>query len=380
MTRRHLLLVTLAVLILAAGVYGSVRLTARTSPFDTELDERLDGGYFTVLDPEGRILLQTGRILTVGDEFITADNQEYVIYKMEGDHAHARYRRQITLPRSVGPDWPWYRTWLGRVGEQPAQGGGQATVGILHSHSAESYVPSDGTESRPTGGGIIQVGRSFAEALEKQGLRTIHDTTSHAPHDAGAYTRSRRTAVDLMRQNVSAIFDVHRDAAPPGAYKTEIDGEQATQILLVVGRQNPKLGSNRTFAQRLKAAADEVQPGLVKGVLTAQGRYNQDLLDRMVILEVGAHTNRREDAEAGVAKLAEAVPALLGAAGAGRGAQSRSGWVTLAWILGGLVVLLGVYLYLATGSWEELKNKLRGFFGGREFADLFRRSGPRSEE
>jgi stage II sporulation protein P len=373
--RYRLLVVFTTLLILGTVLYGSVHVF-RGRLFLTELDERIDGGYFTVLDPQGRVLLQTGRVLSVGDEFITAAGEEYVIYRLQGDYAYARPRRGAT--RTGRHDPAWYRIWLGRVEGRAAQGRAPGTVGILHTHSAESYVPSDGTESQKTGGGILQVGQVFAGALKEQGLRVIHDTTSHVPHDAGAYTRSRRTAAALLRQNVDAIFDVHRDAAPPEAYQTQIDGRPATHILLVVGRQNPNLAANRSFAQELKNAVNAVEPGLVKGILTARGRYNQDLFDRMVILEVGAHTNRREDAKIAVTTVAQAVPAALNRGGAARAVRGRIAWTTLAWLVVGVAAALFAYLYLATGSWQEFRSKLRDFLARRWPAGVFRRAGPRS--
>lgn len=375
--KHRLLAAVTTLLVLGTVAYGSVHVFwGRLAP--AELDERTDGGYFTVLDPQGRVLLQTGRVLSVGDEFITAAGEEYVIYRLQGDRAYARLRQRVT--RQMRHDPAWYRIWLGRVEGRAAQGPAPGTVGILHTHSAESYVPSDGTESQKTGGGILQVGQVFAGALEGQGLRVIHDTTSHVPHDAGAYTRSRRTAAALLRQNVDAIFDVHRDAAPPEAYQTQIDGRPATHILLVVGRQNPNLAANRSFAQQLKSAANTVEPGLVKGILTARGRYNQDLFDRMVILEVGAHTNRREDAKTAVTTVAQAVPAALNGGGAARAVRGRVAWTALASLVLGVAAALFVYLYLATGSWQEFRNKLREFLARRWPAGTLRRAGPRSGE
>jgi stage II sporulation protein P len=351
-------------LVLGLSVWGGARWVSQARLLAEELDERTDGGYFTVVDPEGRVLLWTGRLLVPGDEFITADNEEYVVHRIEGDTAHARFRRRIEPARST---WQWSRLWPGSWAAQPTQTDTAPKVGILHSHSDESYQPSDGTESRPGQGGIMRVGARLASALREQGLQVVHERTAHDPHDAGAYARSRRTASDLLRQNANVVFDVHRDAAPPQAYQAEVGGQPVTQIMLVVGRQNPKLASNLAFAQDLMEKANQRHPQLVRGILKAAGRYNQDLADRMLILEVGAHTNRREDAERAVTLLAEVVPEVLGAAPGGR--QSRGGYTALAWVLGLVVFGAGAYLYISTGSWQELRSKLKHFFG-REFADL----------
>ena len=77
---------------------------------------------------------------------------------------------------------------------------------MYHSHGAESYVPSDGTESDPDGGGILDVGVSFVNALEDKGLNVVHNEDTHVPHDAGAYYRSRRTVEDLLTEGVDVLL------------------------------------------------------------------------------------------------------------------------------------------------------------------------------
>ena len=67
-----------------------------------------------------------------------------------------------------------------------------------------------------------------------------------------------------------------------------------TQIQFVVGRQNQNLGINRQYATSLKAVADQIFPGLIKGIFFGRGNYNQDLSPLNLLLEVGAHTNSRK--------------------------------------------------------------------------------------
>ncbi len=78
-------------------------------------------------------------------------------------------------------------------------------------------------------------------ALQELGLQTAHNTTSHDPHDAMAYTRSRRTAAELLRQRPMALFDIHRDAVPPkDLYVASVKGEKVAKLTLVVGREIPR--------------------------------------------------------------------------------------------------------------------------------------------
>jgi stage II sporulation protein P len=138
-----------------------------------------------------------------------------------------------------------------------------------------------------------------------------------------------------------------------------VGGKEVAQILIVLGRQNPQLQSNMAFAKRVKARADEETPGLMRGILVAAGKFNQDLHPRSLLLEVGSFENTREEAERGITALAGIVPSLLGADAPGAGAQGRSGIGVIGGIL--LAVVLGgaSYLLISTGSLKEALAKMK---------------------
>lgn len=324
------------------------------------------GEYYTLVSPRGEVLDQTARVIYVGDEFISEDNKHYRVTRVEGKKAFTETVQTNILPQASP-------VTLNPSGIQAVEGqGARNLVAVYHTHSDESYVPTDGSESIPANGGIFKVGKVFTAKLESMGVKVDHDLRPHEPHDAAAYLRSRRTAVRLMQELPAAIIDIHRDGVPEaGFYRTEINGESATKVRFVVGRENQNRGTNFDFARRLKAIADQKHPGLVKGIFLAKGNYNQDLSPRSLLLEVGTYTNSREEAQRGVAFLAEAIPPALGitpavAPGWGPGVD----WRAVFWTL--LVLVLGtmLLLYIRTGSWQGIQEKLSKLWG-REWGDLF---------
>ncbi len=273
-------------------------------------DETEQNRYYRMVDEAGRTLLITGRRLRVGDRYLTADNRLFEVIAVEEYLARARFIENV----EIKPErWPAFSQIVspGSYSRShlpaPVQAGPSYKIGIYHTHNAESYVPSDGTDSIYGRGGIHDVGVAFKEALEKKGITVLHSEQLHLPHDRGAYRRSRNTVQQLLAQGPDAIFDVHRDAAPWEAYARELDGEWISQILLVVGRSNPGVALNRTFAYDLKGYADQIHPGLVRGVLLAWGGYNQDLFPLNLLLEVGAHTNTKQSAINGITRFADVV-------------------------------------------------------------------------
>ncbi len=282
---------------------GAGHVLAGEQLFDELSPEELKSRrYFYMVDEKGRTVLVTGHRLRVKDRFLTAENDLYEVESVEGYLARARFIEKVRLivpqdfSAAPAPAFP-----------AQSQMGPAYKIALYHSHNAESYVPSDGTDSIYGAGGIHDVGLAFKEALEKKGINVLYSDQLHLPHDRGAYRRSRVTALRLLRQRPDAIFDVHRDAAPWETYALELNGEPVTQIQIVVGLSNPGTATNQQFAYDLKGYADRLYPGLIHGVLIIWGSYNQDISPLALLLEVGAHTNTKESAQRGITRFADVV-------------------------------------------------------------------------
>lgn len=338
--------------------------------------EERSEGYYTVLDEDRREIFMTAIMVAPGDIFIAEDNRAYEITYVEGDRAHAAFLGVMgpeeepqsggrgTLERAFSTAVSALRSvFLG----QGAAGRGR-TVVLYNTHSDESYEPTSGTPTKDWGD-VYRVAAAFENALKKQGFHVVRSTANHNPHDGGAYARSRRTMAQLMRQNPIAAFDIHRDAVPPQAYRAMVAGEDVTRITLVVGQQNQTRGQNILFAKQLKAAADRRAPGLIKGILWAQGDYNQDMLGRSVLMEVGAHTNRLDEAERAVDLFASSIGPVLGAAAPGVGVARGGVGRAVAWIVGLVVVAGGAYLVANSDNWGKIRSRLAGI-GARGLLNL----------
>ncbi|WP_424658605.1 stage II sporulation protein P [Desulfofundulus sp.] len=326
-------------------------------------------------DEQGRVISQVSRRVAVGDEIFTAEGRHYRVVKIQGNTASARFV-------GMDKDLLAYNEFYSHL-EVPVTLMARDTrpVGIYHTHSDESYVPTDGSESRPFKGGIYQVGETLVSRLKNKGVRVDYDKTPHDPHDDNAYYRSRRTAMRLMQNNPIAIFDVHRDGVPdPSYYRRSISQQQVAQTRLVVGRENPRMQANLDFAKRLMSYANTVHKPIVKEIFTAKGNYNQDLMPTALLIEAGTHTNTKVEAEKGIALLADAVPVVLGLAGpapAGapkpitdRTARTPGSWKALGWIVALTLLGGGAFLLISAGSWDRAKSRLGDFFG-REFTSFF---------
>lgn len=356
-------------------------------------------GYVTIIDEHGTIIMQTGLAISPGDEYIDEDNRVYQIITVENNLAKARYLRN-DFSQSIEPEvLPAQASVAQGIVQAPAAN--PAKIAIYHTHTDESYIPSDGKSTIPGKGSIMQVGSTFSERLQQLGYSTIHSKTVHDPHDANAYHRSRRTFTKLLGEQPAALFDIHRDSAPLSVYKATINGQDTARLLLVVGRQNQNHNTTLNYARQIKRQVDKQYKGLVRGIFIAHGNYNQDLNPRAMLVEVGTQFSSRESAERGITLFADVIPSLIapsrnGAAQAsppaeqapGQAAGSaqavdqipaensspplRSYLTDIFLTLAALVVGVLAYLYLSTGSWQEVKSKLKKF-RKYEFTNFFGR-------
>ena len=326
-----------------------------------------DENVWTIYDEDGQYLTSIYGRVYLDDEYISSDNRLYRIIEVDDSKrtAVAQYIGQESL---IEPD----NEAVATVAQESKR-----LIGIYSTHSDESYIPTDGAESKEKDAGIYDVDEALKKALEERGIEVELDTTTHLPHDAGAYRRSRSTAARLLKSQPAALLDIHRDGIPaPDEYVQKIEGEDATKVRLLVGKSNPNADANRKFAKQIKAAADEMYPDLIKDIYIGKGDYNQELAPRAILLEFGTHTIKKERAIKSTAYMADVLERVLfgstakaegaadadaDAAGAETTAEaggSGAAWGIL-WVVGIALAAIVGYGLITTGSFSGMWNKIK---------------------
>jgi len=180
------------------------------------------------------------------------------------------------------------------------------TVYLYCTHSAESYIPDSGKARLDGKRGLINaVAASMEGDLQAKGLKTQFINTIHDYPDYNtSYTNSRLSVKKIIQSNedIVGLFDIHRDSIPgtKEAATVEIEGKKSACILIVVGsdarKPHPNWQKNYNFAQRLYKQGEKMYPGLIKGVRTKAGTYNQEFHPRALLLEFGSDYNTLEEA------------------------------------------------------------------------------------
>ncbi len=183
---------------------------------------------------------------------------------------------------------------------------------IFHTHSCESYTPSEKYSYSQTGNyrttdmnfTVTRVGTELENYLKQYNINVIHDKSYHDyPSYTGSYTRSLKTVENILKTTPSdIIIDLHRDAVgsrPDYAPTVKIGDDYAAQIMFVIGTNegglwHPNWQQNLKFAVKIQQKAEEMYPGLFKPIMLTKSRYNQHTGKFANIIEVGATGNTLE--------------------------------------------------------------------------------------
>lgn len=187
---------------------------------------------------------------------------------------------------------------------------------IYHTHTCESYTPTDTTQYVPSGNfrtrdlnySVARVGDELTTYLNKFKFNVIHDKTYHDyPAYSGSYENSYKTVSNIVNGHpgTEIIFDIHRDAVGSDnsyAPTVKIGEEYVAQIMFVIGTNGGGLEHNNwkynlKTAIKIQQKANELYPGLFRPITVRDSRYNQNLGNSASILEVGATGNTIEQCE-----------------------------------------------------------------------------------
>jgi stage II sporulation protein P len=176
-------------------------------------------------------------------------------------------------------------------------------VFIYHTHTTENYNPNleanknFSTDLTTT---VAAVGDALEAELENTyGISAVHDKTIHdIPLRDEGYSKSKTTLQKYLKQypSVKIAIDLHRDG--------DVSKEKATAILngtsyartMFVLSTNSSVGNNKNLVASLNGILDTQYPGFSRGVSYSKYRYNQDLFDGCVLIEVGSNTNSFQEA------------------------------------------------------------------------------------
>lgn len=199
---------------------------------------------------------------------------------------------------------------------------------IFHTHTCESYTPSEKYQYKQTGNyrttdknfSVVRVGRELDRQLQSYGYKVTHNETYHDyPSYTGSYENSYKTVTNLLQKNKNTdiVIDLHRDAISDYSYAptVKIGEEYAAQLMFVIGgnisKEHPNWQQNLKFAVKIQQKANEMYPGLFKPIILRYASYNQQTAKAASIIEVGSTGNTMEQALTSMKYLAKVIDEVL---------------------------------------------------------------------
>ena len=256
---------------------------------------------YVIYDESGNYLTEKRGVL-LGDAIIDKNFDKYEVIYIDDENltAKAKFVESLEKPKVHKKD-------ISEIAMQTKK----KKIGLYSTHNDESYIVGDGTESVYGAGGIHDIGNLMVKNLQERNIVATYDETLHIPHNSSAYSRSRKTAQSLLTQQVTAIFDIHRDGASRDFYLANYKGKNYSKVRIVVGQSNPNKEANLQFALWLVSVAESLHPWLIADIYYGNGKYNQDLSSKALLFEMGCHKIEKLYVERTVPVLCEVIDATL---------------------------------------------------------------------
>lgn len=200
---------------------------------------------------------------------------------------------------------------------------------IYHTHSQEAFADSVPGDVSTT---IVGAGEYLAQILEEgYGYEVLHHTASYDTQQHNyAYTYAEPAIRKILEEypSIQVVIDLHRDEMAEGTrLVTEINGQPTAQFMFFNGLSylnelghiaylnNPNLESNLAFSFQMQLMANSYYPGLARRIYLKGYRYNMHLMDRYLLIELGAQNNTVQEIRNACYPLADVIDRVLSGRG-----------------------------------------------------------------
>ncbi|QUW23360.1 stage II sporulation protein P [Sporosarcina sp. Marseille-Q4063] len=108
------------------------------------------------------------------------------------------------------------------------------------------------------------------------------------------------------------ILDIHRDSLKADRTTVTYKGEKFAQVVFVIGGDHANFKLNQELAEKMMFEMEQIVPNITKNIVFksghgVDGKYNQDLHERLILVEIGGIGNDEAELNRTSVVLAEAV-------------------------------------------------------------------------
>ena len=197
---------------------------------------------------------------------------------------------------------------------------------IFHTHGSELYA-----DSKNINEGVIGVGEHLKAMIEdKYGIECIHltgrfDMVNGKLQRNGAYERAEPVVRQILKENpsIELVIDLHRDGVNNNLrLVTNIDGKNYAKIMFFNGickkwdngklvdipdLVNPYVKTNLALSYQMFQQVYGFNGNLPRKIYINAYRYSLHMMDKSMLIELGAQTNTYEEALNSIEVVGEAL-------------------------------------------------------------------------
>lgn len=181
------------------------------------------------------------------------------------------------------------------------------TVYIYNTHQSEAYA---GGET------VMDAAAILGNALEEKGIHVVLETADFAGYlksKGWDYNQSYKASYNYLNDALvnyggfDLIIDFHRDAIPREASYLEMNGVTYAKMMPVIGGLSKNADVIKQNASTLSDIIDSKVHGIMRSVMVRESYYNQDVSDRMMLIECGGDVNPFSEVKNSMGVLAEGI-------------------------------------------------------------------------
>lgn len=198
-------------------------------------------------------------------------------------------------------------------------------VYIYNTHQTEKYDLENYVEYNITPD-VVMASFLLKGLLDKEGINTLVEEASISDFlamNGWSYNYSYEASKFYIEEtlnnypNLDLLIDIHRDSISKEKSTVNIDGKNYAKILFVIGTDNPNYSENIKVAESINNNIKSKYPTLTRGIITkggsgVNGVYNQDLNNKIILIELGGNENTIDEVMNTIVVLKDAIKDYLG--------------------------------------------------------------------
>ena len=201
----------------------------------------------------------------------------------------------------------------------------EPVVYIYNTHQLESYSSKNLEEHNITPN-VMMASYILREKLNNKNIPTLVETNNitdflntNGWNYSSSYKASRYYLKETLNnhKNLKLIIDLHRDSISKKASTVTIDGKNYAKVLFVVGLEHKNYKKNLETVNKINEILKKKYPTLSRGIIKKSGKningiYNQDLSEKIILIECGGKDNKIDEVLNTLEILAEVIEEYLG--------------------------------------------------------------------